>query len=56
MKPSKAVREYLAALAKKGGNARAEALTAAQRKQIASDAAKARWENKRGERKAKGKK
>jgi hypothetical protein len=35
--------EYFAAMGKKGSRARAKKLTAEERKQIASNAAKARW-------------
>ena len=37
------VRNYLQGLAKKGGSARAKALTKAQRQAIAKKAAAARW-------------
>jgi len=43
MKPTKAAREYLRYITRKGGKARAKSLTPEQRKQIARDAARARW-------------
>jgi hypothetical protein len=42
-KPSAELREYFAAMGKKGSRARAKKLTSDERKQIASTAAKARW-------------
>jgi hypothetical protein len=44
---SKAVREYLAALGRKGGAERAKKLTATERRAIARKAALTRWEGKR---------
>lgn len=38
-----------AAMGRKGGPARAKSLTAAERKAIASNAAKARWKDKKAE-------
>jgi hypothetical protein len=42
-KPSKALREYLRSLGKRGGKARVSRLTAAQRRESARKAARARW-------------
>jgi len=39
----KAVKEYIASITRKGGKARAKALTAAQRRASARKAARARW-------------
>lgn len=43
-----------AAMGRKGGPARAKSLTAKRRKEIASDAAKARWADKGGAGKTEG--
>jgi hypothetical protein len=48
--PSKAVREYLASLGRKGAKARAARLTADERQAIARKAANTRWAAKKGER------
>jgi phage gp16-like protein len=47
-KKSKEVRKYLASLGRKGGKARTQQMTAAERKALARKAAQARW----GKRKA----
>jgi len=43
----KKIREYLTARAREGGQARAKALTPAQRKKIAREAIAARWAKKK---------
>jgi hypothetical protein len=47
-KPSPEVREYFAAMGRKGSRARAKKLTPEERKQIAITAAKARWAKRGG--------
>ena len=51
MRLTKAAREYLSSLGRKGGAARAKKLTPAQRKSQASKAAKVRWSKKAVDRK-----
>jgi general stress protein YciG len=46
---AKSPKQYAQEFARKGGNARAKALTPEQRKEIARKAAQARWAKKRGE-------
>jgi hypothetical protein len=52
MRASRAVKRFLAAIAKKGGRIRAKRLTSEQKRAIAQNAAAVRWERERARRAA----